>query len=927
MTKRRFCFTFFLLICFSIPLTATAQTVTIPDPHIRVTIAIKLGVASGAPITVSDMANLTELEAQNENITDLTGLEAATNLTSLNLGAKAISGVAENNNAVSNLSPLSGLTNLIRLDLEMNAISNISVLTNLTNLVYLDLSSNSISDISPLKNLKKLEYLDLWGNSISDISVLAGLTNLTQLSISSNAISNISALQNLTKLWELGIAYNSISDISVLAGLINLSYLTMQDNTISDISPLVENTGLGRGDTAHFGGNPLDDASIHTHIPTLLNRGVTVGFPADIPDSNLRAAIEEALDKTPGAIINVRDFAKLTHFEAASANISNLTGLQFAVNLTILNLEGNAISDISPLTNLTNLKWVQLPNNNIADISPLVANTGLGRGDRINLRQNPLTDASIHTHGPTLLNRGVTVESEHIVIEPVDIPDRNLRTEIARALGYLPDLDSPIFTWQMANLTELTAPNANISDLTGLEAATNLTSLNLWNNSISDISPLAGLNNLTWLSLWNNSISDISPLAGLTNLTSLNLGGNSISDISPLAGLTKLTWLSLWNNSISDISPLAGLTKLTQLFLEINSISDISPLVENTGLGSGDTVAVSANPLNSVSINTHIPALQSRGVEVRADNLKPTTSEYTLTMPAGISLVHVPLQVTAVNGVAKTIESISDLYDELGGAGTVNFLITYDSISQEWRSYFVPSDKGGPADSGLGDDTGIIVGLRAPASVHLRGTALGTDGNSSINLSPGLNVVGLPLNDSRITRVSDLFTLDGISGNVPVIILTDGGEFKLVGRAGDPGDIAITGGQAFIMTASRPAAVNISGDAWANGSGAAAAPPVTFKGIGVGDTTPVLGLRGSIVNEGTGLNRQGFRVTVKNLSTRKAVAAITSPDEAGYRLTVVDIETARAATIGDTLEISAQSPNPFIGVEPLRYTVTAEDVK
>ena len=49
-----------------------------------------------------------------------------------------------------------------------------------------------------------------------------------------------------------------------------------------------------------------------------------------------------------------------------------------------------------------------------------------------------------------------------------------------------------------------------------------------------------------------------------------------------------------------------------------------------------------------------------------------------------------------------------------------------------------------------------------------------------------------------------------------MIILTDGGEFKLVGRAGDPGDIEITGGQAFIMTVSQAAMVAISGDAWAD---------------------------------------------------------------------------------------------------------------
>ena len=169
--------------------------------------------------------------------------------------------------------------------------------------------------------------------------------------------------------------------------------------------------------------------------------------------------------------------------------------------------------------------------------------------------------------------------------------------------------------------------------------------------------------------------------------------------------------------------------------------------------------------------------------------------------------------------------------------------------------------------------------------------------------------------------------LDGIHGNVPVIILTDGGEFKLVGQAGDPGDIEITGGQAFIMTALRAATVTISGDAWANGSGTAAAPPVTRKGIEAEDTTPVLGLRGAVVDEGTGLNNVGFRVTVKNLSTGRAIAGMTGAEGAAYQLTAVDIETGRAARIGDILEISAQSPNPFIGVEPLRYTVTAEDVK
>ena len=504
-------------------------------------------------------------------------------------------------------------------------------------------------------------------------------------------------------------------------------------------------------------------------------------------------------------------------------------------------------------------------------------------GDKLNVRGNPLNDHSFNTHITALQNRGVNVNSDHIAVstETVNIPDRNLRRAIEQIHGKAQGAD--ITVTDMQTLAALYATSKNITNLTGLEAA--------------------------------------------INLTELRLVDNNIIDISPLAGLTKLRQLWLDDNSISDLSPLIGLTNLSELRLMNNAISDLSPLVANTGLGTTDFVDITDNPLNSASINTHIPALQSRGVNISFSNLKPTASEYTLSIPTGLNLIHVPLRVTEVDGVTQTIESISDLYDVLGGAGTVNFLITYDSRVQEWRIYFGISGKGGPADSGLSDDTGIIVGLRTPVSVHLRGTALGTNGNSSINLDQGLNVIGLPLNDSRINRVSDLFRLDGIGGNVPTIIVADGGEFKAVRRPSDPGDIAITGGQALIMNAQRATAVTISGDAWANDSGAAAAPPVTRKGIEVGDTTPVLGLRGAIVDEGTGLNNAGFRVTVKNLSTGRAVAAVTAPDEAGYRSTVVDLETGRAAAVGDVLKISAQSPNPFIGVQPLRYTVTAEDVK
>jgi len=55
-----------------------------------------------------------------------------------------------------------------------------------------------------------------------------------------------------------------------------------------------------------------------------------------------------------------------------------------------LDLSNNHMSDIGPLANLTNLKWLILNNNQTSDISPLVNNAGLGNGEMVELRNNPL---------------------------------------------------------------------------------------------------------------------------------------------------------------------------------------------------------------------------------------------------------------------------------------------------------------------------------------------------------------------------------------------------------------------------------------------------------------------------------------------------------------------------------------------------------
>ena len=577
---------------------------------------------------------------------------------------------------------------------------------------------------------------------------------------------------------------------------------------------------------------------------------------------------------------------------------------------------------------------------------------------------------------------GFTVTFNAVVEAAVHIPEPNLRAAFETTLKVAPG--TPIAPVQIETLTSFEVRGATIHDLTGLELATNLSDLTLVANGIAEVSVLSGLPSLTELNLGNNLISDISPLVGLTNLTELLLQNNNISDISPLlknTGLRSGNTVDLRGNPLNYQSIYTHTPVLLNsgVTVEYDKRTPTPPLkisgddqqgTPGTALEEPFVVEVqdgTSTPFEGVPVRftvtagggavqpdatltdengrvestlTFGPKATTNTVHASVEGISESATfnaiariEFDLSIPSNISLIHVPLAVKTVDGVAQNITSIAQLYDAFGGGSKVNFLITYDSQSQEWRSYFGTSDTGTSADKILADDTGIIAGMIAPASIRLGGNPLGTNGNSTITLNQGLNLVGLPLRDSSITRVSDLFALDGIGGNVPAIILTDNGEFKSVGQAGDLGDIEITGGQSFILNAQEPATIKISGEGWYNTSAIATVPPVgnadlhsSITHIKATDTTPILALRGSIVDEQTSLKVGGFQVTVKNLSTGREITAVTGADEIGYRTTTVDIETMRAARIGDLLEISARSPNRYIGVQPLRYTITAEDI-
>ena len=367
----------------------TEQTVTfsdvaedgvhIPDPNLRAAIGAALGLTPGDPISMEEMVALTHFNARDwtegASISLLTGLEFATNLTQLRLGNNSITDVSPlsgltnlttlglGRNSVTDISPLSGLTNLRTLGLSNNGIKDVSalveVLSGLTNLTNLHLTGNHITDISFLSELTGLTELRLSGNNITDISPLSRLTNLrtlhlpsgitdvpvivrilsrlphlTSLGLSNSNIEDESALipvlSDLTDLRDLNLSRNRITDLSPLAELTNLTSLNLWGNNISDISPLLENTGLGSGGWGWVGvgGNPLSYQSIHTHIPTLQSRGVTVDFDNQAHPALLKISGDNQR-RTPGKTL-VNPFV----VEAQDENGLVLAGISVTFTVT-----------------------------------------------------------------------------------------------------------------------------------------------------------------------------------------------------------------------------------------------------------------------------------------------------------------------------------------------------------------------------------------------------------------------------------------------------------------------------------------------------------------------------------------------------------------------------------------------------------------
>ena len=435
----------------------------IPDQRLRTAVLRALERGAGEEVTAADMATLTELSAPY--VRDLTGLEFATGLISLELLGSSSSLAALSHLARlrlldmphwsgDSLEPLRGLRTLRVLDMPFSGREDLSPLSGLAGLRRLDMRGDLwidgctrrgvVADLSPLSGLVELRELELQCNAVADLRPLAGLRKLRQLRLPGNEVSSLRGVENKPGLWALELDGNPVSNLSPVRGLTALSWLTLNGAPVADLSPLRDLAALRVLRIANSG--------------TITDVAALEGMPA-CADLDLQG--NEIADLSP-----LRGLGALRSLNLDDNRVADLQPLA-GLSLDTLKLDGNLIEDVAPLAGMP-LTQLSLRGNLIGDIAPLAGIASL-------------------TH---LWLDGNAVDE----LEP---------------LGGL------------TGLRHLGLGGNLIADIEPLSDLAYLVSLDLTDNYVADIAPLAGLVRLHTLHLGNNRVADLSVVTADAHIPAL----------------------------------------------------------------------------------------------------------------------------------------------------------------------------------------------------------------------------------------------------------------------------------------------------------------------------------------------------------------------------------------------------------------------
>lgn len=477
------------------------------------------------------------INCSNQNIADLTGIEAFTSITQLSCFQNQLTALdVSQNTALTILNAFSN--NITSIDVSQNtALTSLSVARN--SISSLDVSQNtalrnllcSVNQLTTLDITQNtaLEFLQVSANQLTTLDVTNNI-NLTRLECSTNQITSLDVSQN-TALTFLDISSNSIASLN-LSNNTNLEDLNCFSNQLTSLD-VSNNINL---DFFICSDNQLTslDVSQNTALAFFLCSNNQLG---SLDLSNNPNLITLACSNIGLTSLDMSGYPHLTRLEV---NDNELTSLNVAngnnTDFTTFNATGNP-----------NLSCIRV--------------------DDVNYSTANWTDVDM---GVTFSRGSCTPDAI------VNIPDTNFKNAL---LAHDPVIDingdSEISFGEAEALTgSLNLFQKSISDATGLEAFINLTRLNIGNNSGLSSLDVSANTKLTYLFADNLNLSIID-VSQNTLLDTLAVFANNLSNID-VSNNINLKYLWAGANSLTSID-LSANTALEFLRIDANNISSFNP--------------------------------------------------------------------------------------------------------------------------------------------------------------------------------------------------------------------------------------------------------------------------------------------------------------------------------------------------------------
>jgi len=368
----------YFLLCF-VPFFAQAQIVNIPDANFKDFLLhhsvyevdtnhdeqIQLSEAQAITHMFFHVYNLYDIE----NVSDMTGIEAFTNLRVLDC----------NNNQLTSLN-LSSLTQLEELYCGNNNLSSLNV-TGLTNLKLIMANNNQLSNID-LSTLTAIEQVNLEYNSFTSLTItnpsmraimchnnqltnlnITGLPNLVQLNCSDNLLTSLDLMGSLNLVMVE--CYNNLFTALDFSNQSALQYLYCYDNQLT----LLNLNGAAQLIDVDCSNNLLPSLNLSgLSVLSTLNCGQNALTTLDL--SNQQALVTLNCSYNDFAAINI---LPLINLNVLFCNNNHLTAIDFnpESSLYSVNLSDNLFSTLDfsqtqiagvDVTNNPNLTYINIKN-------------------------------------------------------------------------------------------------------------------------------------------------------------------------------------------------------------------------------------------------------------------------------------------------------------------------------------------------------------------------------------------------------------------------------------------------------------------------------------------------------------------------------------------------------------------------------------